>query len=74
MSGNRTLDGLGRRASSPSAMGDRNYYDFVSDGFERLCAACKIMPCVLDAAICSGFGVAWVRLESPYDPNGNRAV
>ena len=34
---------------------DRNYYNFVSDGFQKLCEACDIMPCVLDAAIFSSF-------------------
>jgi len=38
-----------------NALGDRNYYNFVSDGFQRLCEACEIMPCVLDAAIFSSF-------------------
>jgi thermostable 8-oxoguanine DNA glycosylase len=34
---------------------DQNYYNFVSDGVQRLCEACDIMPCVLDAAIFSSF-------------------
>ena len=38
-----------------NALGDRNYYNFVSDGFRRLCEASEIMPCVLDAAIFSSF-------------------
>jgi len=38
-----------------NALQDRNYYNFVSDGFQRLCVACEIMPCVLDAAIFSSF-------------------
>lgn len=38
-----------------NALQDRNYYNFVSDGFQRLCEACDIMPCVLDAAIFSSF-------------------
>jgi len=38
-----------------SALQDRNYYNFISDGFQRLCEACEIMPCVLDAAIFSSF-------------------
>lgn len=37
------------------ALQDRNYYNFVSDGFQKLCEACDIMPCVLDAAIFSSF-------------------
>ncbi|NKC16266.1 MAG: hypothetical protein GKR94_29900 [Gammaproteobacteria bacterium] len=38
-----------------NALQDRNYYNFVSDGFQELCKACDIMPCVLDAAIFSSF-------------------
>ncbi len=45
-----------------SALGDRNYYAFVSEGFQRLCEACEIMPCVLDAAIFSSFdGSQWTE-------------
>lgn len=38
-----------------SALADRNYFEFVSDGFQRLSEACGIAPCVLDAAIFSSF-------------------
>jgi len=38
-----------------NALQDRNYYNFVSDGFQKLCEACDIMPCVLDAAIFSSY-------------------
>lgn len=38
-----------------TALSDASYYDFVSDGVQRLCEACQIMPCVLDAAIFSSF-------------------
>lgn len=38
-----------------NALQDQNYYNFVSDGFQKLCEACDIMPCVLDAAIFSSF-------------------
>jgi len=38
-----------------NALQDRNYYNFVSDGFQKLCEACDVMPCVLDAAIFSSF-------------------
>jgi hypothetical protein len=37
------------------ALGDRNYFELVSDGFQRLAEACGIAPCVLDAAIFSSF-------------------
>lgn len=38
-----------------NALQDRNYYNFVSEGFQRLCAACDIAPCVLDAAIFASY-------------------
>jgi len=45
-----------------NALGDRNYYEFVSDGFQRLAEACGIAPCVLDAAVFSSFdGGAWTE-------------
>ena len=45
-----------------NALGDHNYYAFVSEGFQRLCEACGIMPCVLDAAIFSSFdGDQWTE-------------
>ncbi|MBA2344131.1 MAG: hypothetical protein H0V83_03505 [Rubrobacter sp.] len=40
---------------SADALGDLEYYKFVSRGFRELCAACDIYPCVLDAAIFSSF-------------------
>ena len=43
-----------------NALGDRNYFEFVSDGFQRLAEASGITPCVLDAAIFSSFdGDRW---------------
>lgn len=44
------------------ALADQNYYEFVSDGFQRLAEACGIPPCVLDAAIFSSFdGDGWTE-------------
>jgi hypothetical protein len=41
-------------------LADGVYYNFVSDGFQRLCEACDIVPCVLDAAIFASFdGDRW---------------
>ncbi len=40
---------------SASALQDRNYYRFVSEGVRRLCDACRIYPCLLDAAIFSSY-------------------
>jgi len=37
------------------ALGERAYYEFVSDGIQALCRACEIYPCVLDAAIFTSF-------------------
>lgn len=37
------------------ALNDSNYYNFVSDGFQRLSEACGLPPCLLDAAIFSSF-------------------
>jgi hypothetical protein len=45
-----------------NALGDANYYNFISEGFQRLAEACGIMPCVLDAAIFSSYdGGRWTE-------------
>ncbi len=44
---------------SAAALGDENYYNFVQDGFRKICEACEIFPCVLDAAIFSSFDEEW---------------
>jgi hypothetical protein len=36
---------------SATALSDLDYYTFVMDGFQTLCQACGVYPCVLDAAI-----------------------
>jgi hypothetical protein len=36
---------------SAAALADRNYYEFVSDGVQILCADSEVYPCILDAAI-----------------------
>lgn len=38
-----------------SALGDKGYYHFVSDGIQELCEKANIYPCILDAAIFSSF-------------------
>jgi len=38
-----------------SALGDKAYYHFVSDGIQELCDKARIYPCLLDAAIFSSF-------------------
>lgn len=40
---------------SAGALSDRDYYNFVSEGFQRLCAQSGIYPCILDAAIFASF-------------------
>jgi thermostable 8-oxoguanine DNA glycosylase len=40
---------------SATALYDQNYYNFVSEGFQELCAMSDIYPCVLDAAIFSSY-------------------
>jgi hypothetical protein len=44
---------------SVTALGDPAYYGLVSDGFQALCAAAGIMPCMMDAAIFASFDRAW---------------
>ena len=46
---------------SSTALSDRNYYNLVSDGFQRLCKACDIIPCALDAAIFSSYDEGWSK-------------
>lgn len=36
---------------SATALADRNYYNFVSDGVQALCQKSGVFPCMLDAAI-----------------------
>lgn len=38
-----------------TALADESYFEFVSDGVQRLAEACDIAPCVLDAVIFSSF-------------------
>ena len=45
-----------------NTLADQDYFEFVSDGFQRLAGACGIVPCVLDAAIFSSFdGEGWTE-------------
>jgi thermostable 8-oxoguanine DNA glycosylase len=44
---------------SATALSDKNYYNFVLDGFQKICEACDIFPCVMDAAIFSSFDEEW---------------
>lgn len=40
---------------SATALTDKNYYNFVMDGFQKLCEAAGIYPCAMDAAIFVSF-------------------
>lgn len=40
---------------SAGVLSDPNYYNFVSDGFQMLCKAGGVYPCVLDAAIFASY-------------------
>ncbi len=40
---------------SAGALSDKNYYNFISDGFQKLAKESGILPCVLDAAIFVSF-------------------
>jgi hypothetical protein len=40
-----------------AALADRDYYCFVLDGFQLLCAAANEMPCVVDGAVFASFDV-----------------
>jgi hypothetical protein len=40
---------------SAGALSDRNYYNFVSDGIQELCAQSGVYPCELDAAVFISF-------------------
>ncbi len=44
---------------SATALSDHNYYNFVLDGFQEICKACNIKPCVMDAVIFSSFDKNW---------------
>lgn len=38
-----------------AGLSDANYYQFVAEGFQQLCAASDIYPCLMDAAIFASF-------------------
>lgn len=47
---------------SPEALTDSEYYEFVLDGIQKLCAACNLHPCIVDAAIFASYdGDAWAK-------------
>ena len=40
---------------SAESLANRDFYHILSDGIQRLCAECGVLPCVLDAAIFTSF-------------------
>ena len=43
-----------------TALGDDNYYRFISDGIQALCERSGVLPCIFDAAVfASRDSVAW---------------
>jgi len=42
-----------------TALADREYFNLVLDGFQKICESCDIYPCVLDAAIFASFDEEW---------------
>ena len=43
-----------------TALGDENYYRFISDGIQVLCERSGVLPCIFDAAVfTAGDSVAW---------------
>lgn len=52
---------------SVTALADGNYYDFVSEGIQALCAKADVFPCILDAAIFAlKDGDAWTEANTVY--------
>lgn len=62
------LNGFGFPAKlSATALADADYYEFVLDGFQALCAESEVFPCVLDAAIFASFdGDRWTEENTIY--------
>ncbi len=46
---------------SATSLSDPNYYNFVSDGFQKICEASGIYPCVMDAAIFASTDPEWPK-------------
>lgn len=47
---------------SATALADRDYYHFVSDGIQQLCCRSNVFPCVFDAAVFVSFdGDGWTE-------------
>lgn len=46
---------------SAEALSDKNYYNLVLEGIQKICEASGILPCVLDAAIFSSSDKEWSK-------------
>jgi hypothetical protein len=46
---------------SASSLADSGYYELVLDGFQALCAAAELLPCMVDAAIFASFDREWTE-------------
>ncbi len=45
-----------------TALGDDNYYRFISDGIQALCERSGVLPCIFDAAVfASRDSAAWTE-------------
>ena len=50
-----------------TALADRHYYQFVSDGVQALCEAANVSPCLFDAAVFASFDAdAWTESKSEW--------
>jgi len=46
---------------SATALADKNYYEFVMTGIQKLCETCDVLPCVFDAAVFSSCDQEWTE-------------
>lgn len=51
---------------SAGALADKNFYNFILDGLQKICEACDIYPCIMDAAIFASFDQEWPEDKLKY--------
>lgn len=51
---------------SAQALNDENYYSYVMNGIQRLCASANLLPCVLDAAVFARDEPNWAQDDLDY--------
>ena len=44
---------------SPNLLADTDYYNFVLDGVQLLCAKSNVLPCIFDAAVFASYDPEW---------------